>query len=396
MTTQSDLSATMNSTESISEPSPLSPTVIAHAIDHAYMAKALVLAKKGVFTTSPNPRVGCVIVKNNAIVGEGFHEKAGEPHAEVFALRMAGEQAEGATAYVTLEPCSHYGRTPPCAKALIAAKVSRVVVAMQDPFPEVAGRGLAMLQEAGIEVVCGVMEAEARQLNRGFLSRVERGRPFVTAKMAASLDGKTALANGVSQWITSPDARSDVQRSRAEHCAILSGSGTVLADDPSLNVRYDELGFAKELIDINKLRQPLRIIVDGRNQLHANLKIFSLPGDILVVNLQNNTHLPEHVSQWQAPSCEGKVDLAALMVHLGTLSINNLWIEAGNRLLGALMQAQQVDELVYYIAPKLMGNPAQGVLDSPQWQSMEETIQLQWLEQTRVGQDLKLTAQLVY
>lgn len=392
MTTQSDLSATMNSVQSFSESLPQSPA----AIDHVFMAQALVLAKKGVFTTSPNPRVGCVIVKNNTVVGEGFHEKAGEPHAEVFALRMAGEKAEGATAYVTLEPCSHYGRTPPCAKALIAAKVSRVVVAMQDPFPEVAGRGLAMLQASGIEVVCGVMEAEARQLNRGFLSRVERGRPFVTAKMAASLDGKTALANGVSQWITSPDARSDVQRCRAEHCAILTGSGTVLADDPSLNVRYDELGYAKNRISSNKLRQPLRIIVDGKNQLHANLKIFSLPGDVLVVNLQNNTHLPEHVAQWQAPSLAGKTDLAALMLHLGTLPVNSVWVEAGSRLLGALIQAQQVDELVHYIAPKLMGNPAQGVMDAPQWQSMDETIQLQWLEHKRVGQDLKLTAQLVY
>lgn len=365
-------------------------------IDRTFMARALRLAQKGRFTTSPNPRVGCVIVRDNAIVGEGFHEKAGEPHAEVFALRMAGEAAAGATAYVTLEPCSHYGRTPPCAKALIEAKVSRVVVAMEDPFPQVAGRGLAMLQDAGIDVVCGVLEQEARLMNRGFLSRVERGRPFVVAKMAASLDGKTALANGVSKWITSAHAREDVQRHRAESCAILTGSGTVLADNPSLNVRFDELGFAKSLIEVNKLRQPLRIIVDGRNQLHANLKIFSLPGEILVVNLRNNTHLPEHVSQWQAPEINGKVDLAALMQHLALLQINNVWLEAGSRLLGAFMQARQVDELVHYIAPKLMGDPAQGVMDSPTWQSMEDTIQLQWMEQKMVGQDLKLTAQVLY
>ena len=382
--------STSQSTSSASSP------VSSSAVDHLYMARALTLAKKGRFTTSPNPRVGCVMVRNNTIVGEGFHAKAGEPHAEVFALQMAGDKATGATAYVTLEPCSHYGRTPPCAEALIAAKVSRVVVAMEDPFPEVVGRGLAMLRNAGITVECGVLEQEARHLNRGFLSRVERGRPFVTAKMASSLDGKTALSNGGSQWITSADAREDVQRHRAESCAILSGSGTVLADDPSLNVRFEALGFAQSLIEENQRRQPLRVIVDGRNQLHANLKLFTLPGDILVVNLRNNTHLPKQVTQWQAPQSHGKVDLAALMQYLAKSQINNVWLEAGSRLFGALIQAQQVDELVHYIAPKLMGEPAQGLMDAPAWQAMDETVQLQWLEHKMVGNDLKLTAQVVY
>lgn len=253
-----------------------------------------------------------------------------------------------------------------------------------------------MLRDAGIDVSCGLLEAEALNLNRGFVKRVQDGRPFVTAKMATSLDGKTALANGVSQWITGKDARQDVQRYRAQSCAILSGSGTVLADNPSLNVRYDELGFSQEHISPDNLRQPMRVIVDGRNQLHADLNLFSLPGEILVINLSQNSHLPDHVKQWQAPANNGKIDLEAMMRYLGELPINNLWIEAGGRLLGALMQNHLVDELIYYIAPKLMGNPAMGCLETTAWQSMDEIYELDWTDQRMVGKDLKLVANVCY
>lgn len=366
------------------------------SVDFQMMARALRLAEKGQYTTSPNPRVGCVITKDEQAIGEGYHEQAGQPHAEVFALRMAGEKAKGATAYVTLEPCSHHGRTPPCAEALIKAGVSRVVAAMEDPFPQVSGSGLQMLKDAGIEVACGLLENEAVKLNRGFVNRVREGRPFITAKMATSLDGKTALANGVSQWITGKEAREDVQRYRAMSCAILSGSGTVLADNPSLNVRYSELGYAQNQINEDNLRQPKRIIIDGRNQLHADLKLFSLPGEILVVNLTKNSAIPAHITQWQAPSSGGKIDLNTTMAYLGELQINNLWVEAGGRLLGALMQDELVDELIYYIAPKLMGNPAIGCLETPTWQSMDDIYHLDWVDQRVVGKDLKLTADVRY
>ncbi|MCY7295889.1 bifunctional diaminohydroxyphosphoribosylaminopyrimidine deaminase/5-amino-6-(5-phosphoribosylamino)uracil reductase RibD [Alteromonas sp. a30] len=364
--------------------------------DQQMMARALKLAEKGRFTTSPNPRVGCVITQNQRIVGEGYHFKAGEPHAEVHALREAGENAKGATAYVTLEPCSHYGRTPPCAEALINAGVARVVAAMQDPFDKVSGRGLQMLKAAGIDVQTGVLEAQAQRLNQGFVNRVKTGKPFVTAKMAASLDGKTALANGVSQWITAGPARADVQQFRAQSCAILTGSGTVLADNPWLNVRYQALGEIKNLLSEAEIRQPIRIVIDSQNQLHKGLQLFSLPGEVWVINLTPNANLPESVSQWQAPQHNGKVDLNAVMQYLGTQQINNLWVEAGHGLLGALMQVQLVDELIYYIAPKLMGNPAQGVLTAPEWQTMDQIYQLEWLDNRMVGQDLRLTAKVIY
>ncbi len=366
------------------------------AFDHEMMSRALQLAQKGIYTTSPNPRVGCVITQGERIVGEGYHQKAGEPHAEVFALRGAGEKAKGATAYVTLEPCSHYGRTPPCAEALINAGVKRVVSAMQDPFDKVSGRGLNMLRDAGITVDVGLLESQAQKLNRGFVTRVRLNRPFVIGKMAASLDGKTALSNGVSQWITGSSARQDVQGFRAQSCAILSGAGTVLADDPSLNVRYGELGAARHNIEESQLRQPIRIIIDGQNRLTSRLKLFTLPGPIWVINLSHNAQLPDSVKQWQSPAHQGKVDLPALMRYLGEQQINNVWVEAGHQLMGALMQYRLIDELIYYIAPKLMGNPAQGVLTTPEWQKMDEVYQLSWVDLCKVGQDLRVTAAVNY
>lgn len=249
--------------------------------DAVYMARAIELAWRGRFTTSPNPNVGCVIVRDGAIVGEGYHHRAGEPHAEVHALRAAGEKAHGATAYVTLEPCSHHGKTPPCADALIAAGIARVVAAMQDPNPEVAGRGLYRLQQAGIEVEHGLMMAEAEALNRGFFKRMRTGFPYLQLKMAASLDGKTAMASGESQWITSAAARRDVQQYRAQSCAILSTSETVLADNPSLNVRWEDLSDdVRSAYPKESVRQPLRVILDARNRLTPDLKVFSLPGPI--------------------------------------------------------------------------------------------------------------------
>lgn len=366
------------------------------AVDAAMMVRALKLAEKGRFTTSPNPRVGCVIAKDGQIIGEGYHEKAGEPHAEVFALRMAGDKAKGATAYVTLEPCSHHGRTPPCAEALIKAGVARVVAAIQDPFHKVAGTGLQLLRDAGIEVECGLLENEAHELNKGFIKVIQQGLPWVTAKMATSLDGKTALANGVSQWITGPDARSDVQRHRAESCAILTGSGTVLADDPSLNVRYSELGQAQDELAEDKVRQPLRVIIDSKNQLHNKLKIFQIPGDVLVVNLSHNTQIPEHVAQWQAPMYKGKVDLRETLKELAEEHINWVWVEAGANMLGAMMQEQLVDEVIYYIAPKLLGNPSQGSLEIPEIEEMDQAYELNWTDLRMVGNDIKITAGVRY
>ena len=364
--------------------------------DAAMMARAIKLAEQGKYTTSPNPRVGCVIVQGDTIVGEGFHAKAGEPHAEVFALRAAAEQAKSATVYVTLEPCSHYGRTPPCAEALINAQVNKVIIAMEDPFPKVAGRGIKMLLDAGIEVKCGLLANEARQLNQGFLHRVTTGLPWVTAKMATSLDGKTALANGQSKWITGPNARADVQEHRARSCAILTGSGTVIADNPSLNVRYAELTQAQSVVAESQLRQPVRVIIDGKNQLHAGLKLFTIPGDVLVVNLSHNEALPEHVAQWQAPMFRGKVDLRATLRELAEEQINSVWLEAGGNLFGAMLEQQLVNETINYIAPKLLGDPARGSLAIPELTDMRQAYQLQWQDIRQVGGDLKITSHVVY
>lgn len=362
------------------------------------MALAIRLARKGTYTTTPNPNVGCVITtRDGEIVGTGWHRKAGTPHAEVHALVEAGERAKGATAYVTLEPCSHYGRTPPCAEALVKAGVARVVAAMVDPNPLVSGRGLNILKEAGVEVAHGLMQEQAEQLNPGFITRMVSGRPKVTLKMASTLDGKIALANGKSQWITGPKARQDVQRHRAASCAILSGSGTVLADNPSLNVRYDELGELKEQLVEAELRQPLRIVLDGRNQLSGNLRLFSLPGPVLVINREHNDALPEHVEQWQPPGTQGnKLDLNEVFRYLGSRQINDVWVEAGSRMGGALLQEKCIDELILYQAPKLIGDKGQSLLAMNELVEMHQVFQLQWQDQRIVGDDLKLTARVCY
>lgn len=369
--------------------------------DATMMALAIQLAKKGRFTTTPNPNVGCVITdKQGNIVGQGWHQKAGTGHAEVHALAEAGSKAKDAIVYVTLEPCSHHGRTPPCAQALINAGVSKVILAMVDPNPLVSGNGLDALSGAGIEVAVGLLEDQAAQLNRGFIKRMRTGVPWVTVKLAASLDGKTALANGTSQWITGADARQDVQRHRAKSCAILAGSGTVLADNPSLNVRYDELGLLTEQLSQNQVRQPLKVIIDGRGQILPDLKLFNLEGEVLLVNAQQNPHdFSAQVAtthQWQAPVVNGKLDLQAMLIELGKLQLNHIWVEAGAKLAGALLENKLIDELILYQAPKLLGDKGRDLFVLEQLTRMEQAYEFSWQDIRQVGVDLKLTTLLKY
>lgn len=326
--------------------------------DIRLMHTALDLARQGRFSTSPNPRVGCVIARGSQIVGQGFHVQAGGPHAEVHALNQAGAAARGATAYVTLEPCAHHGRTPPCAEALVRAGVARVVAAMQDPHPLVAGKGLAMLAAAGIDTACGLLEAEARALNRGFLSRIERGRPFVRLKTAASLDGKTALADGRSQWITGEAARADVQVLRAESCALLTGIGTILADNPRLNVRA-----------FPTLRQPLRVIADSGLHTPADSHAVKDGAATLICTLAaDDGRFAAHpqVRVRQLPGRKGRLDIPALLDFLAQEGVGELMVEAGATLSGAFLQQDAVDEIVYYQAPKLLGDGARGLFGLPE------------------------------
>ena len=342
---------------------PSSPEPIFSDTDRRHMQAALTLAREGRFSTSPNPRVGCVVARGGQVVGQGFHIRAGEAHAEVHALRQAGELARGATAYVTLEPCSHHGRTPPCAEAFVAAGVSRVVAAMSDPNPQVAGRGLALLAAAGIRTECGLFEAEARELNRGFLSRIERGRPFVRLKCAASLDGKTALSDGRSQWITNAAARADVQILRAESCAVLTGIGTVLADDPLLTVRA-----------FPAVRPPERVVLDSRLRLPQTAKLLadaSAPVLILTGETDPAKHATfarfPHVSLRAIPLLsDGLLDLNAALSALAEQGIGEVLAEAGATLAGALLRADLVDEIVLYQAPKILGTAARGLFELPE------------------------------
>lgn len=360
--------------------------------DEQYMARALELARRGRFTTAPNPNVGCVIVKDGVIVGEGYHFRAGEPHAEVHALRMAGERARGATAYVTLEPCSHHGRTPPCADALIAAGISRIVAAMQDPNPQVAGRGLHRLQQAGVIVSHGLMLSEAEKVNLGFLKRMRTGFPYVRLKMAASLDGRTAMASGESQWITSPQSRQDVQRFRAESAAILSSSATVLADDPSLTVRWQELDTdTRRVYPVEHLRQPVRVVVDSRQRVTPQHRIISQPGQVWLARARADEQAwPENVEQLALPQHNGGIDLVALMVALGKRQINSVWVEAGANLAGALLKTGVVDELIVYLAPKLLGDDARGLCVLPGLSQLSQAPEFEIIDVRQIGSDLRL------
>lgn len=357
------------------------------AADHEYMAQALRLAEKGLFGTSPNPRVGCVIVRNGEVVGEGWHERAGTPHAEVHALRAAGSLAREATVYVTLEPCSHHGRTPPCADALIAAGVARVVVAMQDPNPLVAGQGLVRLKATGIQVDSGLLEHAAQELNIGFVSRMTRKRPWVRLKTASSLDGKTALNNGTSFWITGPAARQDVHRLRARSCAILTGIGTVLADDPRMDVR-----------EVETTRQPLRIVVDSQLRTPVAAKMLA-SGKTLIVGAVNNQAKIAQLEGAGAeviilPDATGQVDLVRLIAELAEREINEVMIEAGCTLNGALLNAGLIDEWVMYTAPVLLGNKARGLFDLPELTEMSQRREVSIRDVAMVGKDIRIRALL--
>ena len=355
------------------------------AADHEFMARALRLAELGLFSTTPNPRVGCVIVQSGTVIGEGWHRRAGEAHAETHALLAAGSKARGATAYITLEPCSHHGRTPPCAEALLAAGVTRVVAAMQDPNPQVAGQGMALLASAGVEAECGLLEAEARELNIGFAARMSRGRPWLRMKMAASLDGKTALENGVSQWITGAAARHDGHRWRARACAILSGIGTVRDDDPQLNVRA-----------VATSRQPLKVVVDSALELPLESRVLN-DGGVLVATASEECEKSAALRARGAevvcfPNAIGKVDLPALLDELGRRGINELHVEGGFRLNGALLAAGLVDELLIYLAPCLIGNAALGMFDLPALATLEDRHRLAIRDLRMVGPDVRILA----
>ena len=354
------------------------------------MARALLLAERGVFTTAPNPRVGCVIVKNEVIIAEGWHHRAGEAHAEVNALLQLNQrEANGADCYITLEPCSHDGRTPPCCDAIIKAGIKRVIIAMKDPNPMVAGRGIEKLKQVGIVVVLGVLEEQAEKLNQGFCQRMRMGRPYIRSKLAMSVDGKTAMASGESQWITSQDARQDVQKLRAQSSVILTGIGTVLTDDPSLSVRPGDWYPQGELV-----RQPLRVVIDSNLRIPLNAKILNSEAETLVVSIKPSDKKGVNVMVIQAD--RGHVDLKKLMNRLAEREINDVMVEAGSKLNGALVQAGLVDQLVIYMAPKLLGDSAQGLFHLPAFQKMSQNIALNITDIRAVGSDWRITASPIY
>ena len=368
--------------------------VQAAALDQRCMARALELARNGLYSTHPNPRVGCVIVQGEQIVGEGWHARAGEPHAEVYALRQAATKAAGATAYVTLEPCSHHGRTPPCADALISAGVARVVVAMQDPNPQVAGNGLARLQAAGIEVQFGVLEAEARLLNAGFIKRMEQGLPLVRVKLAMSLDGRTAMASGESQWITGPAARAAVQRLRARSSIVLTGADTVLADGARLTVRPDELGLNAELTALAMTRPPLRVLVDGRLRVPLSAPFYQV-GPALVATCAaasaRERFLDEGHQLLAIAASNGHVDLRKLLQELAARGANEILVEAGPRLAGAFARQGLVDEYQLFMAAKFLGSSGRPLLDWP-LAKMADAPSLKIVEMRAVGDDWRIIA----
>lgn len=375
------------------------------AEDHQYMLKAIQLAKLGHFTTSPNPRVGCVLVKEGKVIGEGFHQKAGSPHAEVNALAQAKEAAEGATAYVTLEPCSHFGRTPPCAKGLINAGVKHVVAAMVDPNPQVSGNGLAMLEAAGITTQVGLLAQEAQSLNVGFIHSMLHQRPYVRCKMAASLDGKTAMANGESQWITSKESRRDVQRLRAQSCAIITGADSLLFDNAKMTVRWSELGdtqatyaqanYFGSVEPQAAIRQPIRVVIDSQNRLFPELAFFQINSPIIIMCavIDESLNWPAHVKQICVPVKGTKLDLKAVLKELALQGLNDVLVESGAHLAGAFMEADLVDELILYQAPKLMGASAKSLVNMPSITSLSQAKNVQIKDFTKIGCDMRITAE---
>jgi len=355
------------------------------ATDRRHMARALELAERGLWTTDPNPRVGCVIAHGERVIAEGWHERAGGPHAEAMALAAAHGPVRGATAYVTLEPCCHHGRTPPCTDALVAAGIRRVHYAVRDPNPRVSGGGVAQLEAAGIEVAGGLLAQQARALNPGFLSRMERGRPWLRLKLAASLDGRTSLANGRSRWITGDAARADVQELRGRSSAILTGSATVLADDPRLDLRRPDVG-----------RQPLRVVLDTRLRTPAAARILRPPGEALLLTASEDP--ARHAALTAAgaridrlPAGPAGLDLDAVLRHLAGLEVNELLVECGPGLAGALMTARLVDEMVLYLAPALLGDDARPLARLPGIATLAERVRFEIADLRRVGDDLRIT-----
>jgi diaminohydroxyphosphoribosylaminopyrimidine deaminase / 5-amino-6-(5-phosphoribosylamino)uracil reductase len=368
--------------------------------DRTAMTRALELAERGLETTDPNPRVGCVIAQDGETVGEGWHERAGEPHAEVNALRAAGDKAAGATAYVTLEPCSHHGRTPPCVDALIAARLARVVFALEDPNPRVSGRGAGALRQAGIAVETGLMATEAAALNPGFLKRMRSGRPWIRVKLAMSLDGRTALANGVSQWITGPAAREDVQHWRARSSAVLTGIGTVLADDPRLDVRLPDPPSGRPR------RQPLRVVLDTNLRTPPDARLFGVGGNVLIITASPGDRVADGyaarhaqlmrrgalIEQAAAPGDPdtARLSLPDVLDRLGQREINELWVESGPRLAGELLRQRLVDELILYVAPKLLGPQARPLVELEEFRELDAAPGFDIVETRHIGEDVRL------
>lgn len=364
--------------------------------DHQFMQRAIYLAKRGHYTTSPNPRVGCVIVLNGEVVGEGFHEISGQGHAEVHALKQAGAKAKGATAYVTLEPCSHFGLTPPCAEALIKAQVGHVIAAMVDPNPQVSGRGLERLKSAGITTEFGLLEQDARDLNPGFIRLMTTKLPYVRCKLAASLDGKTAMASGESQWITSAHAREDVQRLRAQSCGVICGADSVIFDDAKMTVRWNALGELKNSYEKSKVRQPIRIVIDSKNRLTPDLAIFKTASKIILIrtsieNEQTWPHFVEQVVISKAKDSE-QISLKHLLIYLAQQGLNDILIESGAKLAGAFMSENLVDELILYQAPKLIGSEGKSLVDIPAILQLSEAKDLNITDISMVGKDIRITA----
>ncbi|MET0292746.1 MAG: bifunctional diaminohydroxyphosphoribosylaminopyrimidine deaminase/5-amino-6-(5-phosphoribosylamino)uracil reductase RibD [Steroidobacteraceae bacterium] len=358
-------------------------------LDRVAMSRALMLAERGLYGTDPNPRVGCVLVRDGVVVGEGFHALAGGPHAETLALQAAGERARGATAYVSLEPCDHHGRTPPCTLALIEAGITRVVYALRDPDPRVCGNGEERLRAAGLDVRSGLMAEASAELNVGFVSRLQKGRPFVRVKLAMSLDGRTALANGESRWITSNVARKDAQRFRARSSAVLTGVGTILADDPALNVRIPESD-----------RQPWRIVLDSRLRTPSDSRVINREGRVLIFGAHEDAARRRSLEAQGAaveivPGDDRGLDLRAVLERLAALQMNEIWVEAGAVLAGRFVEEGLVDELIVYTAPSLLGSGARPLMALPEPASLESRLQFEYTDFRLIGPDLRLTARPV-
>ncbi|ARC53530.1 bifunctional diaminohydroxyphosphoribosylaminopyrimidine deaminase/5-amino-6-(5-phosphoribosylamino)uracil reductase RibD [Candidatus Riesia pediculischaeffi] len=360
--------------------------------DEQFMRRAISLAKRGQFTTSPNPNVGCVIVKDNKIVGESYHSKTGELHAEILAMKKSGEMIKGSTVYVTLEPCNHYGCTPPCVDELINAGISKIFVAMTDPNPQVSGKSLKKLRESGIQVVYGLLKKESEKINLGFIKRMKTGLPYITIKMAISIDGKIYSKFEECRWISSYRSRQDVQKIRARSSAILTTGSTVVADDPYLNVRWndftDEL---KHLYPKKKIRQPVRIVIDTRNEVHSEHKIVNIPGECWLFRKQTLQNDLNNTKEFSVKlDEEGKVDLIYIMKELAQKNINSILIESGSTFVSSLLTLNLFDEIILYIAPKILGNKAIGLTTISKKIELNKISKLQFVQFKKIGQDFRV------